>query len=125
MYSLAAAKLPAYQKLIDTAVEFGKSKSSDLEEQAENAMDRLLVAFGVEILSIVPGRVSTEVDAAFSFDKREFLTSWSETRGKKVGKWLVHGVFVLLELGIALSYLRNDAGTLGQRYGQDLHGGRR
>lgn len=67
---LAAAKLPAYQKLIDTAVEFGKSKSSDLEEQAENAMDRLLVAFGVEILSIVPGRVSTEVDAAFSFDKQ-------------------------------------------------------
>ena len=125
MYSLAAAKLPAYQKLIDTAVEFGKSKSSDLEEQAENAMDRLLVAFGVEILSIVPGRVSTEVDAAFSFDKREFLTSWSEKRGKKVGKWLVHGIFVLLELGIALSYLRNDAGTLGQRYGQDLHGGRR
>lgn len=44
---------------------------SDLEEQAENAMDRLLVEFGAEILKIVPGRVSTEVDAAFSFDKRE------------------------------------------------------
>lgn len=73
--SLAAAKLPAYQKLIDTAVEFGKSKSSNLEEQAENAMDRLLVAFGVEILKIVPGRVSTEVDAAFSFDAGEWPTS--------------------------------------------------
>ncbi|RSH90540.1 sedoheptulose-7-phosphate:D-glyceraldehyde-3- phosphate transaldolase [Saitozyma podzolica] len=65
---LAAAKLPAYQKLIDAAVAFGKSKSSNLEEQAENAMDRLLVEFGTEILKIVPGRVSTEVDAAFSFD---------------------------------------------------------
>jgi transaldolase len=40
-----------------------------LEEQAENAMDRLLVEFGSRILAIVPGRVSTEVDAAFSFDK--------------------------------------------------------
>lgn len=73
--SLAAAKLPAYQKLIDAAVAFGKSKSSNLEEQAENAMDRLLVEFGTEILKIVPGRVSTEVDAAFSFDAGE----WSKT----------------------------------------------
>ena len=69
--SLAAAKLPAYKSLIDTAVEFGKSKSSNLEEQAENAMDRLLVAFGCELLNAIPGRVSTEVDAAFSFDKSE------------------------------------------------------
>jgi hypothetical protein len=45
--------------------------SSDLEEQAENAMDALLVEFGKEILKIVPGRVSTEVDAAFSFDTGE------------------------------------------------------
>lgn len=67
---LAAAKLPAYQKLIDTAVEFGKKKGGSVDEQAENAMDRLLVEFGTEILKIVPGRVSTEVDAAFSFDKQ-------------------------------------------------------
>ena len=46
------------------------SDSSDLEEQAENAMDALLVEFGKEILKIVPGRVSTEVDAALSFDKK-------------------------------------------------------
>ena len=71
--SLAAAKLPAYQKLIDEAVEFGKGKSSDPEEQAENAMDRLLVAFGREILKIIPGRVSTEVDAKFSFDKKKTI----------------------------------------------------
>lgn len=65
---LAASKLPAYQKVIDAAVKFGKGKSNDLEEQAENAMDALLVEFGKEILKIVPGRVSTEVDAKFSFD---------------------------------------------------------
>ncbi|ORY31991.1 hypothetical protein BCR39DRAFT_570364 [Naematelia encephala] len=67
---LAAAKLPNYKKIIDTAVEFGKSKSSDLEEQAENALDRILVGFGAEILKIIPGRVSTEVDAKFSFDTK-------------------------------------------------------
>lgn len=41
---------------------------SSKEEQAEWAMDRLLVNFGKEILKIVPGRVSTEVDARLSFD---------------------------------------------------------
>jgi transaldolase len=42
---------------------------SNEEQQAENAMDRLLVGFGQELLKIIPGRVSTEVDAKFSFDK--------------------------------------------------------
>jgi transaldolase len=40
-----------------------------LEEQARWAFDKLLINFGVEILKIVPGRVSTEVDARLSFDK--------------------------------------------------------
>jgi len=70
---LAAAKLPAYQKLIDVAVQFGKEKGGDAAAQGENAMDRLLVAFGTEILKIVPGRVSTEVDAAFSHDKQKTI----------------------------------------------------
>lgn len=42
---------------------------SPIESQTENALDKLLVNFGVEILKIVPGRVSTEVDARLSFDK--------------------------------------------------------
>jgi hypothetical protein len=42
--------------------------TSDIATQSENAMDALLVEFGKEILKIVPGRVSTEVDASFSFD---------------------------------------------------------
>lgn len=67
---LAAAKKPEYAKLIDVAVEYGKKHGSTIDEQVENALDRLLVEFGKEILKIVPGRVSTEVDASFSFDKQ-------------------------------------------------------
>uniref|UniRef100_A0A1I8IXU7 Transaldolase n=1 Tax=Macrostomum lignano TaxID=282301 RepID=A0A1I8IXU7_9PLAT len=58
---LAAAKMPQYKQLVDSTV----SSSATLEE----AMDRLFVAFGLEILKVVPGRVSTEVDARLSFDK--------------------------------------------------------
>ena len=67
---LAAAKKPAYAKLINEAVTYGKSKGGDLDHQVDGALDRLLVEFGKEILKIVPGRVSTEVDARFSFDKQ-------------------------------------------------------
>jgi transaldolase len=66
---LAAAKKPEYAKLIDTAVEYAKSKGGSIDQQVENATDRLLVEFGKQILAIIPGRVSTEVDAALSFDK--------------------------------------------------------
>ncbi|KAG8936177.1 sedoheptulose-7-phosphate:D-glyceraldehyde-3- phosphate transaldolase [Tulasnella sp. 419] len=67
---LAAANKPGYQRLIDNAVEFVKKKGGSLDQQVEAAMDRLLVEFGKEILAIVPGRVSTEVDARLSFDKQ-------------------------------------------------------
>ncbi|CCD27080.1 sedoheptulose-7-phosphate:D-glyceraldehyde-3-phosphate transaldolase TAL1 NDAI_0J01880 [Naumovozyma dairenensis CBS 421] len=66
---LAAAKQSAYAKLIDVAVEYGKKHGKTTEEKTEIAVDRLLVEFGKEILAIVPGRVSTEVDARLSFDK--------------------------------------------------------
>ncbi|OWB84643.1 hypothetical protein B5S33_g3292 [[Candida] boidinii] len=66
---LAASKKPAYAKLIDIAVEYAKTQGSTKEEKAAAALDRLLVEFGKEILKIVPGRVSTEVDARLSFDK--------------------------------------------------------
>ena len=46
-----------------------EKKGDTLDNQVDSALDRLLVAFGKEILNIVPGRVSTEVDARFSFDK--------------------------------------------------------
>ncbi|KAK6580307.1 hypothetical protein PZA11_007329 [Diplocarpon coronariae] len=65
---LAASKKPEYAKLIDIAVEYGKSHGKNLDEKVDASLDRLLVEFGKEILNIVPGKVSTEVDARFSFD---------------------------------------------------------
>ncbi|SCV72234.1 BQ2448_4928 [Microbotryum intermedium] len=66
---LAAVKKAEYAKLIDVAVEYAKQRGGDLDTQVSNCTDRLLVEFGKEILNIVPGRVSTEVDASLSFDK--------------------------------------------------------
>lgn len=66
---LAASKKAEYAKLIDSAVAYAKERASTTEEQVDLALDRLLVEFGTQILKIVPGRVSTEVDARLSFDK--------------------------------------------------------
>jgi len=65
---LQASQKPQYAYLIDDAINYAKSKSSDLEEQITWAADKLIVNFGKEILSIIPGRVSTEVNAKYSFD---------------------------------------------------------
>lgn len=67
---LAASKKPEYAKLMDVAVEYGKKHGKDIDEQVDATLDRLLVEFGKEILNIVPGKVSTEVDARFSFDTK-------------------------------------------------------
>jgi len=64
----AAAQLPQYQNLVDEAVEYGMSNAKTQAARTELVLDRLAVVFGREILSIVPGRVSTEVDARLSFD---------------------------------------------------------
>ncbi|CAG8465740.1 12144_t:CDS:2 [Acaulospora colombiana] len=65
---LAATQKPQYSKLIDEAIEYAKSKDGSVEEKVEWATDKLLINFGCEILKIIPGRVSTEVDARLSFD---------------------------------------------------------
>merc|ERR1712093_357801 len=70
---LAAVKDPKYGRLIDVAVKYAKEKGGDEDAQVDACLDRLLVEFGKEILAIVPGRVSTEVDARFSFDKAATL----------------------------------------------------
>lgn len=54
--------------MIDAAVAAGKKDGSTVDEQVDAALDHLLVEFGREILKIIPGKVSTEVDAQFSFD---------------------------------------------------------
>jgi transaldolase len=68
---LKAASLPEYAPLISAAIARAKSESRD--ELVADAMDRLAVAVGVEVLKIVPGRVSTEVDARLSFDTQATL----------------------------------------------------
>jgi len=67
---LAAANKPQYGRLIDVAIAYAKEKGGDIDTQANTALDRLLVEFGKEILKIIPGRVSTEVDARLSFDEQ-------------------------------------------------------
>ena len=64
----AAASLPEYQFLIEEAITWGKKNGKTKPEQLCLAMDKVFVNFGLEILKIVPGRVSTEVDARLSFD---------------------------------------------------------
>lgn len=59
---------PKYSSLVDDAIKYAKSKTSNSNKQLQIAMDKLAVNFGLKILEIVPGRVSTEVDARLSFD---------------------------------------------------------
>jgi transaldolase len=70
---LAASKKAEYAKLMDVAIDYAKQKGGSVESQVDHALDRLLVEFGKEILKIVPGKVSTEVDAAFSFNTKESI----------------------------------------------------
>jgi transaldolase len=62
-----AAQMPEYQFLVDKAVADNRAKFSG-EGLLAHVLDDLMVSFGVEILKIVPGRVSTETDANMSFD---------------------------------------------------------
>lgn len=57
-----------YTALLENAIQFAKNASTDKALQLQKAMDKLSVNFGLEILKVVPGRVSTEVDARLSFD---------------------------------------------------------
>ena len=70
---LKAATLPEYVPLISDAIAWGKSQSQDREQQAHDAMDKLAVDVGLEVLKYIPGRISTEVDARLSFDTQATL----------------------------------------------------
>ena len=65
---LKAAAIPAYAGYITAAIDQAARESGSAAEQLANACDKLAVSIGSEILDIVPGRVSTEVDARLSFD---------------------------------------------------------
>lgn len=64
---LKAAALPQYDGLVKAAIDYAKTQSKDVSEQANKACDHLAVAIGKEIVGVIPGRVSTEVDARLSF----------------------------------------------------------
>jgi transaldolase len=63
-----ASGMPEYQPLLKEAIEYGKKKGGVLAHQKTLILDKVFVNFGLEILKIIPGRVSTEVDARLSFD---------------------------------------------------------
>ena len=68
---LAAAQIPAYQSLIDKALTTSREMlgaNASNTNVVKEALDELCVVFGKEILKLIPGRVSTEVDARLSFD---------------------------------------------------------
>ena len=74
---LAAAQIPAYQNLIDISLQESREvcgATAPAEEVVREALDEICVTFGKEILKIVPGRVSTEVDARLSFDTEATIT---------------------------------------------------
>lgn len=66
---LTASKMETYNHLLHEAINYAREHASDEDTIRKLAMDKLFVLFGKEILKIIPGRVSTEVDARLSFDK--------------------------------------------------------
>ncbi len=65
---LKAARLPAYASLTRQAIARSEGETGATDGQIDRALDHLAVAFGSELSRIVPGYVSTEVDARLSFD---------------------------------------------------------
>ena len=76
---LKAAALPQYEPLLEKAKQWASDQGGSDSEQLINATDRFAVDVGTEILGIIPGRISTEVDARLSFD-----TAASIERAKKL-----------------------------------------
>ena len=68
---LAAAQNPEYQHLIDEALKLSRQRmgaAASVEEVVKEALDEICVIFGSEILKLISGRVSTEVDARLSYN---------------------------------------------------------
>jgi transaldolase len=65
---LKAAQMPQYRHLVEEALRHSEKAGGDAAARRAMFMDKLAVSFGCEILKIIPGRVSTEVDATYSFD---------------------------------------------------------
>lgn len=70
---LKASQLPQYAHLIEESIAFAKAEGGSKENQIENAADKLAVLIGIEISKVVPGRISTEVDARLSFNTEKMI----------------------------------------------------
>lgn len=70
---LKAAALPQYKDLLVTAKNWAQTQGGSEQTQLDNMTDRLAVEIGREILNIIPGRISTEVDARLSFNTEATL----------------------------------------------------
>jgi transaldolase len=79
---LKASTLPQYAHLIDESIAFAKAQGGSKEVQIENAADKLAVLIGIEISKVVPGRISTEVDARLSFNIEKMVA-----KGRKLIKF--------------------------------------
>ena len=60
---LKAAQMPQYAEHVESAMDWGQCKGSNESERLLHTLDKIAVNFGSEILKIIPGRISTEVDA--------------------------------------------------------------
>ena len=85
---LKAVGLPHYAALLQQAQNHAESLGGDSQTQLDNATDKLAVLIGNEILNIVPGRVSTEVDARLSFDTKASI----ERAQKLIGLYEQNGI---------------------------------
>ena len=95
---LKVAQVPQYRGLVDEALKFAGAQSGDEARRMAAFMDKLAVNFGGEILKIIPGRVSTEVDATYSFDREGSVAKARELIGlyKKAG---IDKERILIKLG--------------------------
>lgn len=71
----ASATDPKYKQLVDEAISYAKLQTNDRGLQLRKAMEKVSVNFGLAILNLIPGRISTEVDARLSFDKEATIAS--------------------------------------------------
>jgi len=76
-----AAQQEQYAFLINNAIEYADSKTCSISDKLALTLDKLAVNFGAEILKIVPGRVSTEVDSRLSFDTEGSIKKGRELIG--------------------------------------------
>ncbi len=77
----AAAQMPQYQSIVDDTLKGARDtlgKAASAAEVVTLAFDRLAVSFGLKILEIIPGRVSTEVDARLSYDTEATIAKGRE-----------------------------------------------